>query len=94
MKIRTILERILHIGGYGCSDTERLLFDFIEGDLATEVAAKLEKHLADCPSCQDFVSSYRNTIHATHDYALPEIEMPLQLEKRLREFIEQNPALR
>ncbi len=94
MKIRTILDRLLHLGGYGCSDTERLLFDFIEEELPADVQAKLELHLADCRSCMKYVTSYRRTIAATREHALPEIEMPLELQHRLKEFIAQNPNLR
>lgn len=90
----TILERIVHFGGFGCSDTERLLFDYIEGDLSAEIRAKLDQHLSGCRACNDYVNSYRKTIDATHEYALPEIEMPLELQFRLKEFIAQNPNLR
>jgi anti-sigma factor RsiW len=88
------LERILHLGGYGCGDTERLLFDFIEEELPAEVREKLEQHLSGCRSCMEYVASYRRTIEATHDHALPAIEMPLELQHRLKEFIAQNPQLR
>lgn len=94
MKIRAILERLLHLGGYGCSDTERLLFDYIQGELSQDVCVKLDKHLAGCKSCRRYVSSYRKSIDATRRHAWPEIEMPLELEKRLKEFIAQNPNLR
>jgi anti-sigma factor RsiW len=84
---------MLHLGGYGCGDTERLLFEFVEEELPAEVRAKLEKHLADCRSCMECVATYRQTIEATHDHALPKIEMPAELHRRLQEFIAQNPDL-
>ena len=42
----------------------------------------------------EYLTSYRRTIEATHNHALPEIEMPLELQRRLKEFIAQNPNLR
>jgi len=89
-----MLDRLLHLGGYGCSDTEQLLFDYIQGELSNEARDKLEKHLAGCTGCLRYVKSYRQTIAATRDHALPEVEMPLELQRRLKEFIAQNPNLR
>ena len=93
-KLKWLIERALHLGGYGCSDTEQLLFDYIEDDLSADVRGKLEKHLADCPSCLNYIGSYRKTIQATREHARPKIEMPLELQHRLQEFIAQNPNLR
>ena len=93
-KLKWLLDRALHFGGYGCSDTEQLLFDYIQGELPTEIRAKLDKHFDGCTSCQTYVNSYRKTIAATREYALPGIEMPLELQRRLKEFIAQNPNLR
>ena len=93
-KLKWLIERSLHFGGYGCSDTDQLLFEYVEGLLSEEVRAKLEKHLGDCPPCVRYVDSYQRTIKATHDLGLPEIEMPPALHQKLREFIQQNPSLR
>ena len=93
-KLRWLAERALHLGGYGCSDTERLLFDYVQGDLSPEISAKLDKHLRRCAPCMQYLETYRRTIKATRDHGLPEIEMPLELHHRLKEFIAQNPNLR
>ena len=90
----TLIGRILHFGGYCCSDTEQLLFEYVEKELPDEVRAKLDRHIADCRSCVEYVNSYRRTIEATHDHALPTIEMPLELQQRLKDFLAQNPELR
>jgi anti-sigma factor RsiW len=93
-KLKWLIERSLHLGGYGCSDTDQLLFEYVEGLLSEETRAKLEKHLSNCSPCVRYVDSYRLTIKATHDLGLPEIEMPLALQRKLREFIQENPSLR
>jgi anti-sigma factor RsiW len=92
-KIRVILDRILHFGGFGCTDTERLLFELVEGGLDPETQKKLERHISDCPPCLRFVESYRKTIKMTHTHGLPETPMPLDLEEKLHQFIQQNPDL-
>ncbi len=93
-KLKWFVGRALHLGGYCCRDTERLLFEYVEQELPAEVRAKLEQHIADCRSCVEYVESYRRTIEATHCYGCPDVEMPAELRRRLREFIAQNPQLR
>jgi len=93
-RLNWLLDRALHLGGFGCTDTEHLLFEYVAGDLNEETRRKLDKHLADCPSCIQYVGSYRKTIELTHNHGLPEIEMPLELQSRLRDFIQKNPELR
>jgi anti-sigma factor RsiW len=92
-KIRMILDRILHFGGFGCSHTERLLFKFVEGELDPQTQKKLENHISDCPPCLSYVDGYRRTIQLTHSHGCPEVEMPLALQRKLEEFIQQNPNL-
>jgi len=92
-KLRTVLDRIAHFGGYGCSDTERLLFEFVEGDLDPETKQKLEIHISDCPPCIEYIESYERTIALTREHGLPPVEMPPELRDKLQEFILQNPDL-
>jgi len=92
-KIRVILDRILHLGGFGCTDTERLLFELVEGELDSETQKKLERHLSDCPPCLRYVESYRKTIELTHLHCRPADQMPADLQHKLEEFIRQNPGL-
>jgi anti-sigma factor RsiW len=93
-KFRTVLDRIAHFGGYGCSDTERLLFEFVEGDLDPETKRKLEMHISDCPPCIKYIEGYERTIALTREHGLPPVEMPSELQDKLQQFIRQNPELR
>ena len=93
-KLKWYLGRALHLGGYCCSDTEQLLFEYVEEELPAGVRSKLDKHIADCRSCVDYVNSYRHTIEATNKHGCPEIEMPVELQRRLKDFLAQNPDLR
>jgi len=91
-KLRTILDRILHFGGYGCSDTDRLLFEFVEGELDPETQTRLEHHVSDCPPCLEYIKTYRRTIHLTHTHCHADLPMPSELEQKLIAFIQQNVA--
>ena len=93
-KFRTVLDRIAHLGGYGCSDTERLLFEFVEGDLDADTKRKLEIHISDCPPCLEYLETYERTIEVTHQHGLPPVEIPAELQAKLQLFIQQNAALK
>jgi anti-sigma factor RsiW len=89
-----MIDRVLHLGGFGCSDTEQLLFEYVEEELPADVRAKLEKHLDGCRACEEYVTTYRRTIEVTHKHGCPETEMPPELQRRLKDFLAQNPELR
>ena len=93
-RLKCLLDRALHLGGFGCTDTEQLLFEYVEGELPDDTRRKLDKHLADCPACVRYVASYKKTIELTHKHGSTEIKMPRELQSRLREFIQQHPELR
>jgi anti-sigma factor RsiW len=93
-KLRTVLDRLAHFGGYGCSDTERLLFEFVQGELDPETQRKFEIHISDCPPCLEYIETYRRTIALTREHGLPPVEMPHELQDKLHEFIQQNPDLK
>lgn len=77
-----------------CGRTKKLLYEYVEGELTEDTQHKLEKHLGDCPSCLEYVKSYRTIIELTHHHGLPDTPMPPALKQKLHEFIEQNPDLK
>jgi anti-sigma factor RsiW len=82
------------LGGYGCKDTERLLYQFVEGELDDKSRRKLESHLRDCPECLEFVRTYRQTIKLAGEHGIArETDMPPDLVKKLRDFIANHPDL-
>ncbi len=93
-KFKTVLDRIAHLGGYGCSDTERLLFEFVEGELDAETKRKLEIHISDCPPCLEYLDTYQRTIQLTHEHGLPPVQIPPELQAKLQQFIQQNASLK
>ena len=77
-----------------CGRTKKLLYEYVEGELNQDTQHKLEKHLADCPTCLEYVKSYRTIIELTHHHALADTPMPPALKQKLCEFIKQNPDLK
>lgn len=71
-----------------CRDVQRLLFDYAQGTLDPEVKRQLDEHLRDCPPCLDFVQTYRTTIAVTRCHCRGRCEMPLELRRKLEQFIE------
>ena len=88
--MQDFLRKYLGIGGIHCRDCQKLLFDYAQENLDPETARKLEQHLSDCPPCLDYVQSYRQTIQACRNHCKPAAEMPAELKKKLRDFLEKN----
>jgi len=82
--------RLLNPFGYHCGDTQKLLFDYAEGRLDAETTTKLDKHLADCGVCIEFVKSYRETRNLCCKHGHCEKDIPPELERKLCEFIKQD----
>ena len=77
-----------------CRQTSKLLFEFVEGDLDEPTRQKLQAHLSDCPTCLNYVESYRHIIEVTHRHGVVEVEMPPELRRKLQQFIHENPQLK
>ena len=59
-----------------CRQAVALMTDYLEGQLTPRDAARLERHLARCPHCSEYLTQLRVTIdalgHATPDVLAPE----------------------
>jgi anti-sigma factor RsiW len=74
--VKKYLKAAHHPLGYHCTHMAKLIFDYVEGTLDPLVAAKLEKHLADCPECIEFLQTYRSTKHLCHEHGRVERQAP------------------
>ena len=70
-----------------CKDVHRLLYDYVEGQLDLSTNQRLTNHLGDCPLCQEYVASYRQTIQLTKQCCRHKVAIPAELEGKLKEFI-------
>jgi predicted anti-sigma-YlaC factor YlaD len=71
-----------------CRECGEFLADYLAGELATEVHATFERHLAKCRTCRIYLEQYRTTIRLGKDAcaadapALPEDLIQAILEAR------------
>jgi len=68
-----------------CHDMIEVLIDYLDQVLTPEVAADLERHLADCAPCQAYLATYRRTRALGAQAA--RLEMPDEMKARLRQFL-------
>lgn len=66
---------------YSCEDVLRELNNYLDDELASEVRAQLELHLAHCKTCQVLYDSARKTLKIVTDSA--SFEVPEAVSERL-----------
>jgi anti-sigma factor RsiW len=67
-----------------CRDVFEMLSEYIDGDLPVDTCEQIEKHIADCPPCVQFVESLRKSISVFRDYRPSENPPPLSPEAKQR----------
>jgi hypothetical protein len=72
-----------------CKDCVDLLLDYLEEQLAPEAKKKLDDHLAACPPCIHFVKTYRVCSELAIKLRDQQVQIPLEVENRLKSFIRQ-----
>ena len=68
-----------------CRELIEVLADHLEGALTADVAAALERHLADCAPCRAYLATYRKTMALAAGAG--RLEMPDEMKVRLRQFL-------
>jgi anti-sigma factor RsiW len=64
-----------------CLSGVDLLMDYLEGELASDVRAAIDRHAADCPCCVAFLASYQETPRILRDATA--MTLPPDLEASL-----------
>ena len=64
-----------------CASGVELLMEYMDGALASDLAAAIETHVAACPRCEAFIASYREMPRIVREAT--RIEMPPDLEASL-----------
>jgi len=60
-----------------CKELIEFLSDYLAGELPRDVVAAFEKHLAICPDCVAYISSYQKTIDLAKEAILtPDTPVP------------------
>jgi anti-sigma factor RsiW len=60
-----------------CEKILGLLSDYLDFELPPGDCGEVERHLADCPACVEFLESLRDTIALCHEYAPSALPGPL-----------------
>jgi RNA polymerase sigma-70 factor, ECF subfamily len=68
-----------------CPDIVSLFSRHLEGDISARTCARMEQHLASCPRCQAACDSLKQLLRSCQ--ALPEPEVPAELQQKLREAL-------
>ena len=69
---------------YVCRQFVEDVTAYLEGTLPEAVMARVERHLADCPHCREYLSQMRRTIAETRELADQDVDaMPTDVRERL-----------
>ena len=71
-----------------CSEVVELLLNYLEGRLPEARHADLDRHLATCESCVNYLRTYRSTISLLG--SLTEEDLPAELRTTLRAFLDRH----
>ena len=69
-----------------CQKAVDFMMDYVEGSLSHEDSAELKQHFSDCPSCLDFLESYKTVPEVMRHAAAS--EMPAEVKDRLSAFLQ------
>jgi predicted anti-sigma-YlaC factor YlaD len=75
-----------------CKDCVDLLTDYFEEQMSPEAKQKLDQHLADCPPCINFFKTYRACTELAKRLRDQQVQIPLEVENRLKSFLRQEIA--
>ncbi|MFQ5928315.1 MAG: anti-sigma factor family protein [Acidobacteriota bacterium] len=74
---------------FNCKECVDLLMDYLEGNLDPEIQKKLDRHFAACPPCVKFLDSYRACSEMAQQLKDQQVQIPLELENRLKAFLKE-----
>jgi hypothetical protein len=70
----------------GCGSVVKLLADYLERRLPTDVRGDLDAHLRECPRCVTQLRTYESTVSLLR--SLREEDLPPDLRLRVRSFLD------
>jgi hypothetical protein len=70
-----------------CAKAKKWISEYIDGDLDTERASALEKHLDDCPDCRQFLKDFEEIKHKAKGLkkTAPSSQVWFRIQERLKE---------
>jgi anti-sigma factor RsiW len=70
-----------------CRELIAFLAAYLDSELAAEMRAEFEIHLTLCPSCVDYLASYRESIRLGQQACGPDAELPTDVPRELIDAI-------
>ena len=67
-----------------CKDFLERLSRYLDDDLPAPDRRTVEKHLADCPCCEDVLDSLKETVSLCHDKGRPALPKDVRVRARQR----------
>jgi anti-sigma factor (TIGR02949 family) len=67
-----------------CKQMFEMLSEYLDAELDSGACENLERHLADCPPCIDFINSLKRTVGACRSQSVSEAPTPLTPEQKAR----------
>jgi anti-sigma factor RsiW len=71
----------------GCRELIDFLAAYLGGELAPETRADFDRHLSRCPSCVDYLASYREAVRLAKRACEPDAELPAEVPSELVDAI-------
>jgi RNA polymerase sigma-70 factor (ECF subfamily) len=70
-----------------CLELFARLSAYVDGELPPADCAEIERHIADCPPCVDFIRSLRGSVEAARHFETTAAPAPIppELESRLQQ---------
>lgn len=75
-----------------CKECFDLLIDYLDENLDPEIQTRLDEHFAACPPCLNFLESYRTCSEMAQQLRDQLVEIPQELEGRLKAFLREEVA--
>jgi anti-sigma factor RsiW len=71
---------------FNCEEVIQLLTDYIDRELDPGSQAELDRHFKGCPTCCNFLETFRFTIEKTGEFRCEDI--PEEVSSRLHAFLD------
>ena len=75
-----------------CKECFDLLMDYLDENLDAETRQRLDEHFAACPPCVNFLESYQSCSDMAQQLRDQLVEIPQELESRLKAFLREEVA--
>ncbi len=86
-----------HVGhDHRCQEFLERLSRYLDNELPVPDRRTIERHLHDCPCCEDVLDSLKQTVALCHDEGRPELPAEVRSRARARvvELLQRAPARR